>query len=212
MSSIVERQIEQLAPDPRQLEKLCAERLRPLWLAADMLSFYPATTPTVCDLLTEGGGYRVDEHLVQEYFRAGYVPRPTAKRSEALQWTATDILRLYIALETRGEFDPLHARHRPKLSQYELESELAIRVGGDEAEKLRASEGEYTTEDLLLMLVMSDDRSEKLAIFATLKRRFAAGPKGGATNERNLRALVGRCRFDTPNWALYLQEDATAFL
>ena len=71
------------------------------------------------------------------------------------------------SLSKRGaEFDPLHARHRPKLSQYELGNRSwRFEYGGDEAEKLRASEGEYTTEDLILMLVMSDDSQRKAGNF-----------------------------------------------
>ena len=170
MTNAEQEQVAALANDPSRLEALCREKLAGTWNRADVLPTYPACTATVCEILS-AIDYAVDPLTVELCIKAGYLPEPL-RRQGSLRWTATDIVRLQTTLETRRRWAALSELHRQKLSCYERMVELAIACGPDEAAKIAADENKFTTEDLLLMLVAADDRNERLALFAALRRRL----------------------------------------
>ena len=118
-------------PDMNQAlgdEDRCAERLAPLWRAADAFPHYPCTTPDVVELLRSGGGYDVSVELLEGWCRSGMVP-DCKLRQGRFAWTATNILTAAIQADTWRRWVALDPRHIHKLTAVEIEEARAAAAG-----------------------------------------------------------------------------------
>ena len=109
-------------------EDRCAERLAPIWRAADVLPFYPVPTATVVELLRSGGGLDVSEELLEGWCRSGMVP-DCKLRQGRFAWTATNILTAAVQSETWRRWIALDPRHLSKLTAVELAESQANAAG-----------------------------------------------------------------------------------
>jgi len=106
----------------------CAERLAPMWNAADIHSGYPASTDTVVELLRAGGGFDVSVELLEEWARRGMVPG-CRLRSGRFAWTPVNIVTAAIQADCWRRFIPLDPRHVHRLTAVELAEAMAQAEG-----------------------------------------------------------------------------------
>ena len=109
-------------------EDRCAERLAPIWRAADVLPFYPVPTATVVELLRAGAGLDVSVELLEGWIRSGMVP-DCKLRQGRFAWTATNILTAAIQADTWRRWIALDPRHLSKLTAVELAESQANAAG-----------------------------------------------------------------------------------
>lgn len=110
-------------------DAVCAERLRPMLREADIPPAWPMATQTVVELLRSGGGFDVDEAMLDNCARTGQVGR-IIDRDGRIQWTPQNVgLAAAIANASR-RWIPGDPRHIGKLSGLEVLEQQAIEAGG----------------------------------------------------------------------------------
>lgn len=145
------------------------ELLSPLWESADMLPHYPASTETVAELLSAGGGYDVSAELLTGWAKRGTIPDVTFRGSR-YQWGALQIELCRRYCETFKFYRPLDRRHLHKLSAVELAEMQANQAGKTSFADLDAID----TRSLVTMMELSGDPSVRnyfaVALLAKLRR------------------------------------------
>ncbi|QDU81179.1 hypothetical protein Pla110_29170 [Polystyrenella longa] len=136
--------------DPRQvIEQEARERLSPGWKIADVHPHYPASNREVIELCS-ASGYICSVETINEFIDKGYM-QPPQNQGGRMCWSACDICCLLAALENRERWKPAPNKlHDAKKTAYRIQTELSHSVEAKE-EMLQAT-GNYTLEDLLLML------------------------------------------------------------
>ena len=109
-------------------ESQCAERLRPMWNAADKHSHYPAATADVVELLRAGGGFDVSIELLEGWCRSGMVP-DCKLRAGQFAWMPQNILTAAVQADTWRRWIPLDPKHIHKLTAVELAEAQANAAG-----------------------------------------------------------------------------------
>lgn len=119
------------APDMTEAlgdQAACAEKLRPLWIAADTHPHYPATTAAVVELLRCGAGLDVSAELLENWIRSGMVPSVRFWAGQ-FAWTPQNILCAAVQADTWRRWIPLDSRHLHKLTAVELAEAQAAAAG-----------------------------------------------------------------------------------
>ena len=117
-------------PDMNQAlgdEDRCAERLAPLWRAADAFPHYPCTTPDVVELLRAGGKFDCSHELLEGWCRSGMIVE-VRLRSSQFAWSAQNILTALVQLDTWRRW-LLCPEHISKMTAVEIEEARAAAAG-----------------------------------------------------------------------------------
>ncbi len=109
-------------------ESECAAKLQGMWITADILPGYPATTSTTVELLRSGGGFDVSTDLLEGWVRSGMVPG-VAIRAGRFAWSPQNILTAAIQADTWRRWVPCHPLHLHKMTAVELAEGQANAAG-----------------------------------------------------------------------------------
>lgn len=159
--------------DPRTLtgpaavavEALARERLAEWWNRADRDCQYPATDDDAV-ALCRAVEYAIDREALVRFIDVGAFDGVSVTDRQR-KWSATDITRLACFLECRRAWRHGSELHRAKKTAYELALEN-FRVTG-EAHELFNDLERFDLRALLLMLLESDSRQQREALFVAIQ-------------------------------------------
>lgn len=148
-------------------EHECLVKLAPLWTAADVLPFYPASTETVVEVMRVGGGYDVTAELLSAQARSGMIPDVRIKQGR-LAWSPQNILTAIVQADTWRRWIALDPRHIHKLSAPEIAEAMANATG----DTIFTDADNFDTNAFIEMLVNLNDPQMRRTFATALKTRL----------------------------------------
>lgn len=109
-------------------ETECASRLSQMWVAGDIIPFWPARTMDVCELLRSGGGFDVSCEWLETCARSGQVGLVKIQ-SGVFTWAPSNVLRAAALCNASRRWIPMHSEHVHKMTAPELAEIQAAAVG-----------------------------------------------------------------------------------
>jgi hypothetical protein len=144
-------------------EALNRERLEDWWERIGEEPAYPASTETVLRLL-DAVEYRVSNAVFHDYRTNNLIVCP-ARPNGCYEWSASEIVSFARALEARRQWKPFSTLHDHKKTEFQRAKEMADKLGVPPMNDI----ANRSAEDLLLLMVESDDRGAREAIYTALQ-------------------------------------------
>ena len=109
-------------------ESECAERLASMWVAGDIIPFWPAATADVVELLRAGGGFDVNQEWLETCARSQQVGLVRIHGGK-FSWAPSNVLRASALCNASRRWIPMHPAHVHKMTAPELAELQAAAVG-----------------------------------------------------------------------------------
>lgn len=157
--------------DPVQDVEASAAAIRSAgwWVRAAMPEQWPLTTEAAGDLLQRGGEFDVNGASLQDLIDRRIIDPPGKGEGGALEWDASDILRIVLCLEFRQQWLPTPSRHDAKKHQTQLLLELARQQGELDACADNPPMPVLDLTHLLRMMAATDSREGREKLVSMLK-------------------------------------------
>lgn len=151
--------------DKSTLEHVARQRIAEWWNRADRDADYPASDEDAA-ALCRAVEYSIDRESLVRFIDVGAFDSVAVADGER-KWSATDIARLATFLECRRAWMPGSELHRAKKTPYEIAHENFRATG--QGHELFADLEVYDLRALLLLLVESDNRQQREALYVALQ-------------------------------------------
>ena len=145
----------------------CADRLASMWTLADIHTTYPASTSTVAELLTSGGGFDCSIELLEGWARSKQVGQ-VAIVSGRFKWQASNILLAAGLLNASRRWIPLHPLHVSKMTSVEVLEQQARSLGQTIFDGLESTD----CMTLLGVIAGCEDHELRLTLVAALQTKL----------------------------------------